>query len=96
MTFVSKFGFLLAVYINICSAMKSTSFSRIHSVTRRISPNVLPVLPSQRGSLTLRATEKDDVLQITECSKDYEFLDCGNLKRLERFAGEYDVLLCDS
>ena len=98
MFLASKLGLLLTVLINVqrglcyrkCNIeMKYFTFSRARfDQIRKSSLDTRSIyctsnyMTSRRGSSALKSSVEDGISRT-----DYELLDCGDLKRLERFAG---------
>ena len=104
MFLTSKLGALLTIFLNIergyCfsstdSLMKffASSRMRFHQIRRSSSdiPSTYCTSDYRIPKVILSALKSsiEDDVSLT----DYEFLDCGDLKRLERFAGKLHMLL---
>jgi hypothetical protein len=98
MTSTSILRFLLVVFIDLCFSFCTSKYSRTNmkqilsyrqNVVHRFVRNnhkigdLIDTLTSQSMSLT-----SDALVENSPSMTDYEFIDCGDLKRLERFGGK--------
>ena len=104
MFLTSKLGALLTIFLNIgrgyCfsstdSSMKffASSRMRFHQIRRSSSDIPSTYCTSDYRIPKVRFSALKSSIEDEASLTDYEFLDCGDLKRLERFAGKLHMLL---